>query len=496
MRLATTRLRTWVLAAMLATVAAAPARAWWDQSWPLRVKVTADAGPNGANITEPIGRTQILLRLHGGNFDFSQLKDDGGDLRFIAGDDKTPLHYHIEKFSKKDQVALVWIDVPDMAPGTATPFYVYWGNANAADGSDPKGTYDPDQLLVYHFADANGLPADSTGYGSNALTPGVRDEAGLIGDGLLFDGKKPPVRINKNPALAITAAEPMMYAMWVQPSAGTRTSVLFSDRDGTNGLTIGLDNGVPYAEVQGPSGTLRTNGTAALSGEGWHQIVLVASDHLAPFLDNKQDGAAASLPAMNGQMVLGGTLDGSAPGFAGRIDEFAIAKAARPPGAIGAQFTSEGPDAKLLSLDQPEKNKSGSAGYFAVLFRAVTPDAWVVIGLLSLMAMMTWYVMYARATYLNRLGKANAAFRTEYRRLLSAHGHDHFIALVSIADSKSKRLRGSSLARLARIGVHEMMERVSAGRLDADGRLTPQSLDAIRAVMETGLGRETRRANS
>ena len=43
---------------------------WWNGDWSYRVKLDADAGPKGANIGDPIGRTQILVRLHQGNFKF------------------------------------------------------------------------------------------------------------------------------------------------------------------------------------------------------------------------------------------------------------------------------------------------------------------------------------------------------------------------------------------------------------------------------------------
>ncbi len=75
-----------------------PARAWWNDEWSLRKKITLDTSSAGANITESIGDTPVLVRLHTGNFRFADAKDDGSDLRFIAADDKTPLKYHIEKY--------------------------------------------------------------------------------------------------------------------------------------------------------------------------------------------------------------------------------------------------------------------------------------------------------------------------------------------------------------------------------------------------------------
>src|SRR5215510_9055131 len=70
------------------------AQAWWNDDWSLRKKIAIDASATGANITDAIGTTPVLIRLHTGNFRFPSAKDDGSDLRFVAGDDKTPLKYH------------------------------------------------------------------------------------------------------------------------------------------------------------------------------------------------------------------------------------------------------------------------------------------------------------------------------------------------------------------------------------------------------------------
>ena len=84
-----------VLAAVLCPQQAA---AWWNDEWSMRKKISIDTAPSGASVTDAIGRTPILVRLHVGNFRFGSAKDDGGDLRFIAGDDKTPLKHHVEKY--------------------------------------------------------------------------------------------------------------------------------------------------------------------------------------------------------------------------------------------------------------------------------------------------------------------------------------------------------------------------------------------------------------
>jgi biopolymer transport protein ExbB len=473
------------------------AAAWWNKDWAYRVKVVANAGPDGAAITEPIGRTQVLLRLHSGNFDFANVKDDGSDLRFVAADDKTPLHYHIERFvGQGDQQALVWVDIADLAPGATSSFYIYWGNPNAPDGSDAKATWDPDQMLVYHFGEENGLPKDATANGNNALTPGSRDEAGLIGYGLKLD--RAPVRIAKSPSLAITAGQGATWTMWIAPGGPAANGVLFSNRDGDSGVTIGLDHGVAYAQIDTPQGTRRTSAGAPVPGNGWHHIAVVATDKaVTVYVDGQARGQVdGALPAIDGEAMLGGAQAPNAPRFAGLIDEFTIAKVARPLGALQVAVATAGPEPKLLSLDQPEAGSSGGPSYIVIIVHSVTPDAWVVIGLLGIMAALSWLVMVRKTGYLNRVSKANQRFEDEYRKVLKELRGDHVAALARIIGQDDTALRRSPLFRLGQIGCRELQERLDAGRVLPGQSLSPESLAAIRASMETRLVREQHRLNS
>src|ERR1700736_4611201 len=87
-----------LLLAAFASLWPGPASAWWNDQWSLRKKITLDTGASGAGVSDPIGTAPILVRLHVGNFRFGTAKEDGGDLRFVAADDKTPLTYHVEKY--------------------------------------------------------------------------------------------------------------------------------------------------------------------------------------------------------------------------------------------------------------------------------------------------------------------------------------------------------------------------------------------------------------
>jgi len=517
---------------LLQPLFARDAVAWWNGDWSYRMRITADAGPKGANITEPIGRTQVLVRLHAGNFDFSVVREDGADLRFVAGDDRTPLKFHIEKFDGLiDQVGLIWVDVPDLAPGAATTFYVYAGNKTAPSASDSHATYDADRLLVYHFADDNGLPRDATGYGNNALTAGKRDDGGMIGYGVRLDGNT-PIRIPASASLPVAAGQAMTFSLWARATETTPTGVLYALRDGPNALTIGLDKGVAYADVETATGTVRTSPGAAV-GEGWHHIAIEATDKVVVYVDGQPRGQlAASLPAMNGQATLGTALAPSissptaapavtapaasrppapasssvpaagatppepaaasvpTPGFAGLIDEFEIGKGARPLGALQVAVHAEGPQANLIGFDVGEQSSAFGSGYFGIIVRSVTPDAWVIIGLLGVMAAISWFVMIRKAVYVSRVAGANRAFRQQFRAAAKQSGFPDIVA------ESGAMTRRSPLYRVYALASRERAERLRGGELPPDGLLSPQALAVIRAALDAGLIHETQRLNS
>jgi biopolymer transport protein ExbB len=499
---------------------AAPACAWWNADWGSRMKLTADAGPKGANVTEPIGRTQVLIRLHSGNFNFDTAKENGDDLRVVAGDDRTPLHFHIERFDGLvDQIGLIWVDVSDLAPNTATTLYLYWGNKNAQPGGDAKATYDPDQLLVYHFREENGVPHDETGYGNNALTAGKRDDGGMVGYGLRLDGST-PVQIPASPSLAIAAAQAMTWSIWARPNDGVNTGVLYSQRDGQNAFTIGLDQGVAYAEVETADGKVRTSPGTPVA-DGYHLITVTTGTPLRVYVDGEPHGeATTSLPALAAVGFLGAPASSPAAnavpdpaasgavvpsvagpvGFAGVIDEFRIAKVVRPAGSFRIATASEGPKPSLLTFDPPEESSVLGNSYFGIIIRSVTPDAWVVIGILAVMALISWTVMAAKAIYLARIGSANRLFRTKFREAMrqarASTGQDNAEQYGQFSPGGEQTLRRSPLFRLYRLGMTEVQERISNGRIDGEGRMPMQSLAAIRSSLDGAFARENQRLNN
>ena len=66
------------------------------------------------------------------------------DIRFSAADGQTPLAYYIEKLEgeKGNRIATVWVKVPQITKTVAVPIYLYYGNDQAEDLSNPNATFD------------------------------------------------------------------------------------------------------------------------------------------------------------------------------------------------------------------------------------------------------------------------------------------------------------------------------------------------------------------
>lgn len=100
---------------MLSAILPGLAQAWWQPDWAYRKPITIDATPQGAALGGEAGRTPVLVRLHTGNFSFEGVGENGSDLRFVAGDDKTVLNHQIEQFDPLLGIALIWVDVPNVS---------------------------------------------------------------------------------------------------------------------------------------------------------------------------------------------------------------------------------------------------------------------------------------------------------------------------------------------------------------------------------------------
>ena len=495
------------------------AQAWWNGDWSLRKKITLDTTTTGAGIADPIGTTQVLIRLHDGNFQFLNAKEDGSDLRFVAADDKTLLVFHIEKIDPVLNEAFVWVKVPDVKPGEKTFFWLYYDNqgGKALKVDDVKGTYDSDTVLVYHFGEHGSPAADATGSGNSAQNAGMNSDGSMIGGGLRLDGAKAVV-LPAATSLAHAEGAPLTWSAWIKPSLLLPNAAIYSRHDGANGFIIGLDKGSPYVEIIHSNGTQRSATAAPVAINSWHHLAVIANGaKVVLYLDGEPYATlSVPIPALNSVALLGGepALGATEPsivagGFNGELDELEISKVARPAGVIKLAAVAQGGEKapKVLVFDPDEQPSSilswFKGGYFGIIISSLTFDGWAVIIILMLMMLLSWYVMITKVQYMNEMGKGNAMFLKEWSHvatdltILDDEDSEKSKSLGGRIDPKKwKIMRNSSVYRIYHTGVEEIQHRLTADRALAQRRgLSGRSIQAIRASLDGTLVRETQKIN-
>jgi len=125
-------------------------QAWWNKDWAYRKEIRVQFPPEQSRYEGELG---VLVRLHSGNFGyFFDIKEGGADLRFLAGDDATPLKYHVEKLDPLNEMALIWVGLPAAARQLPRDrFFLYYGNPAAPAAADPAATFDDATVLALHF---------------------------------------------------------------------------------------------------------------------------------------------------------------------------------------------------------------------------------------------------------------------------------------------------------------------------------------------------------
>jgi biopolymer transport protein ExbB len=463
---------------------AARASSWWQKDWGFRREITIDTTSQGVPISGPITRAPLLIRLHSGNFDFDAAAQNGADLRFIAGDDKTPLAYHIESFDPLLGVALVWVDLKDVPVGATRTIYLYYGNKKASPAVDSQGTFDPDYTLVYHFdAGAGAPPKDKTAFGNNAQTaPGAVDDASVIGRGARFTGSG-PVLIPASPSLALAAGGAFTFSAWVKPDAPQPRAALLVRGAGASGLVVGLDQGAAFVEAGGK----RIAAATPVEKGAWAHIAVTADGQTVTlYVNGKAVGSQPGpLPAMGGPIALGADLPGGASGlaaFTGGYDEARISKVARPAALIALDAASQGAESRLLSVAAEEKPAGIGFGLFGIIVKSVDSTAWGIIAILGVLSAISWFVIVTKISGAAGAIGADDRFLRRFRSLGS-----NIAGLDDAADARA--LGGSPIYRVYRAGALEINARESRG----GGALSAEGIEVVRALMDAHLVRENQR---
>ncbi|MBT9456489.1 MAG: DUF2341 domain-containing protein [Burkholderiaceae bacterium] len=457
------------LAFAAATVLPSSAHAWWSKDWTQRTRITLNTSAQGLETKEPASNVSVAVRLHSGNFDFAAAKEDGSDLRLLAGDDKTPLKFSVERFDGINELAVLWVQVPVVAPGSEkNAIYVYAGNAKAGAEAAEAGAHDAATLAAIQFSDKESQGVDARA-GLKAAAPVAIDANGLLAASARLDGTA--IVWPGSDKLKVEAGGAVTISLWLKPEFVNSGTVLQ-----WGPLMVRLAAGKVGVRV----------GKTELIGGGlapnvWTQLALTLGGGKAQLYINgvAADQAELATPALAGELRLG-------DGVKGQADALLIASTVRSAEWLLVAAGAQGAQSKLVaSLRETGDAAEGEgSGHFAVLIKNLTTDAWVVIIVLALMFVVATWVIVSKARFVGRADKANRSFLGRFR------GATHDLLTLEQGGAHPN----SPLFRLYTAGVRELAKR-KVGEEGAKA-LSGASLSAVRAAVDADLVRESHRLNS
>jgi biopolymer transport protein ExbB len=488
-----------VIAAALIPMAALAA-SWWNNDWKFRKEIGFDLSATGADVAATPQDIPVLVRLSLANFAyFNDTKADGSDFRVVAGDDKTPLKSHFEKYDPQNQMALLWVRVPQITGGSKSDkIYAYYGNPDAPGAADVADTYDAQQVLVLSFAETAGLPLDSTAYKNNpSASSAVLTPASLIAGGVKFSGKE-SITVPATASLRLLPTQGFTASAWLRIEQPQQAAVV-ALTDGAKSLELDVEGSKIAAHAAFGGAPVTVASSADLSMSQWHHVAITAaSGKLTLYLDGLPVGSApVTLDEIGGTFTVGAA--GGARFLSGDVDEVEVSKVARPAEWIKASARAQGMDANLVLYGADgQRESSGQTTYFVTIAKNLTLDGWVVIGICMAMLVVALLIMVVKAVSLTRVERANSKFLKEFRRLSAKDATsldepasaadddlDDAPSMASLANDHN-RFGASTLYRLYHHGVREVNKRVAAQSVSAARAniLSPQSIDAIRAAMD------------
>ena len=449
---------------LLAGLLPMSSHAEWNADWANHKKISI----NAVGVSPSQAQFPVVVRLHSGNFDFSTANVDGSDLRFIAGDDKTELKFHIEKYDSVNELAVIWVQLPKVdAAEKDAHFFVYSGNEKATASADAKATWDAATVAAFHFAE-KALLQDSSASALVAAGEVSVQKSALIGEAAVFSGK--PLSIAAIPLLKGSAA--YTWSAWIKPANITQSATLISFG---NALTLKTDG----LKLSLNAGTSKVAG-GELKAAVWQHVAVSVDGGKANLYLNGVSVATGDVPSVDAStnIKLG-------EGYAGEIDEMQMANVARSAEWLKLSASAQGMDSQLLKVEagDDDEEESGGPNYIVILVNSLTIDAKVVIGILAVMFGISTWVMIKKAKLVSVTDKDNNLFIARFQNA----GND----LLSL--DQGANYENSTLYRLYVAGLREIRKRELAGQ---ELSLSGAAMDAIKAAIDADLVRETQKQNA
>ena len=353
-------------------MAAGVSPAWYDTSWDHRKKITVDSN----EIDATLSNFTLLVKLTSSNFDFSEAKSDGTDIRFTSDDGATLLKFDRERHNNVSEVAEYNVKVTSISSASNTDIYIYYGNASASDAADAPNAYDGNTLAVYHMNDnaSNTHVDEATETYDGTLQGGDNTDdlsvAGQIANALNLDGSADYVDCGTGlgDALGSGVTTLTISAVFKSDSSGANDGIVsigsFAGAHSEADLHIYNDDIYFMVNSNGRSVARSFTDTS-----NWHHVVGVYDgSNIKIYLDYSSTHTntySTALDFTNLKTILGGYYSSSYT-WDGQLDEIRISSTNRAAAWVKAEYKMFMDNANLLTFGSQENAPAASAGQITV----------------------------------------------------------------------------------------------------------------------------------
>ena len=328
----------------------------------------------GADVHEDLYGFPVLIRLHAGNFDFSEALPDGSDLKFTNSGDRV-LPHELERFDTSDRLAEIWVKV-DTLFGNCSDQWIrmHWGTPNVSQIPENQAVFDTAHGFrgVWHLGDTSEVVYESTQNRFHGISYGnLRRSECMIGNGLTFDSSEAYCEIGN---VSDFQSSSFTVSAWIRTvHTGIQTIIAKSNGgdpypgygwifaiDGSNALHCFVADAGDY---WGEPGTFHfwSDVQSVADFTKWYYAVAVVNRSDTSYCKTYIDGidvtdntigdiSGVSSIANDLALRIGTESDGHFQ-FFGSIDEVVISHVIRSPSWIRVCYSNQGPDDCLVVFE-------------------------------------------------------------------------------------------------------------------------------------------------
>lgn len=154
-------------------------------------RIILNTSPTGAEVNAHVYNFPVLIRLTDTNFDFSQARSDGSDIRFTRSENLI-LPFEIELWDAFEQKAAIWVKVDTIyGNNSEQSIIMHWGNTEDIPTQRDVSTFDTSDGFkgVWHLGENTETVFDATQNHYDGIKFGNLNVASsVIGHGISFNG--------------------------------------------------------------------------------------------------------------------------------------------------------------------------------------------------------------------------------------------------------------------------------------------------------------------